>query len=77
MDDWNRFKETVLPPKETFYSKLNMSRVSDQDYEHAHRVWREFGNNNLGESHDLYLCMDVILLANVFESFRIVCLDNY
>ena len=37
----------------------------------------EFGINNLGEYHDLYLCMDVILLANVFESFRKVCLDNY
>ena len=43
MDDWNRFKETALPSKEAFYSKLNMSAVSDQDYEHARRVWREFG----------------------------------
>ena len=37
----------------------------------------EFGINNLGEYHDLYLHMDVILLANVFEAFRKVCLDNY
>ena len=54
-----------------------MSGVSDQDYEHACRVWDEFGINNLGEYHDLYLHMDVILLANVFKSFRKVCLDNY
>ena len=27
--------------------------------------------------HDLYLETDVILLANVFESFRKVCIDNY
>ena len=77
MDDWNRFKETALPPKEAFYSKLNMSGVSNQDYEHARRVWRESGINNLGEYHDLYLRTDVILLANVFEAFRKVCLDNY
>ena len=31
----------------------------------------------MGEYHDLYLRTDVILLANVFESFRKVCLDNY
>ena len=31
----------------------------------------------MGEYHDLYLRTDVILLANVFESFRRVCLDNY
>ena len=77
MNDWNRFKETALPLKEAFYSKLNMSGVSDRDYKHACRVWREFGINDLGEYHDLYLCTDVILLANVFKAFRKVCLDNY
>ena len=77
MDDWDKFKETILPPKETFYSKINMSRVSDHDYEQARRVWSKFGIKDLGEYHDLYLRMDVILLANVFEAFRNVCLDNY
>ena len=77
MDDWDKFAETALPPKEAFYSKLNMSGVSDQDYEHAHRTWREFGINNLGEYHNLYLKTDSMLLANVFKAFRKVCLDNY
>ena len=31
----------------------------------------------MGEYHDLYLRTDVILLANVFESFRNVCMENY
>ena len=31
----------------------------------------------MGEYHDLYLKTDVILLANVFESFRQACLENY
>ena len=77
MDSWDRFEETTLPPKEAFCSKLNMSGVNDQDYEHACRIWRDFGIRNLGEYHDLYLKTDVILLANVFEAFRKVCLDNY
>ena len=54
-----------------------MSGVSNQDYEQAHRVWSEFGINNLGEYHDLYLCADIVLLANIFKAFRKVCLDNY
>ena len=29
------------------------------------------------EYHDLYLRTDVVLLSNVFESFRRVCLENY
>ena len=39
MDDWDKFKETVLPPKEAFYSKLAMAGVSEEDYKHARRVW--------------------------------------
>ena len=31
----------------------------------------------MGDYHDLYLETDVILLANVFESFRKVCIENY
>ena len=77
MNDWDKFRKTVLPPKEAFYSKLSMAGVNEEDYEHAHRVWDEFGINNLGEYHDLYLRTDVILLANVFEAFRKVCLDDY
>ena len=77
MTDWDKFKETRLPPREAFYSKLNMSGVGNEDYEHANRVWKEFGLKDLGEYHDLYLKMDVILLANVFEAFRKACLKNY
>ena len=77
MDSWDKFKETSLPSIEKFCSNLNMSGVSDGDYEHACRVWREFGIQNMGECHDLYLRTDVVLLANVFESFRRVCLVNY
>ena len=77
MDSWDRFEEKQLPSIEDFYSKLNMSGISEKDHQHACKVWNEFGLKNMGDYHDLYLETDVILLANVFESFRKVCLDNY
>ena len=78
MTNWEKFKETKLPPRgEAFYSKLNMAGVREEDCEHARRIWKEFGLKDLGEYHDLYLKTDVILLANVFEEFRKVCLKNY
>ena len=55
MTNWDKFKETKLPPREAFYSKLNMVGVKEEDYEHARRVWKEFGLKDLGEYHDLYL----------------------
>ena len=77
MSSWDRYEETKFPPKEAFYSKLNMSVASSENYEHARSVWKEFGIKNSREYHDLYLKTDVILLANVFEGFREVCLKNY
>ena len=57
--------------------KLNDCEVSDGDHEHAQKVWKEFEIKDLGEYHDLYLKSDVLLLADVFEEFRNVCLENY
>ena len=74
MTSWDKFKETQLPVKESFYSKLNMSDISDEDYKHDQKVWSVFDMKNLGEYHDLYLKTDVILLSNVLESFRNECL---
>ena len=54
-----------------------MSDISKYDYEHAQKVWKEFKLRNLGEYHDLYLKTDVLLLSNVFETFRNDCLDYY
>ena len=54
-----------------------MSNVSEGDYQHAQKVWKEFGIRNLGDYHDLYLQTDVILPANVFEAFRDTCLEHY
>ena len=56
---------------------MNDCGISDDDYNNAKKVWKEFGVKNLGEYHDLYLKSDVLLLADVFEEFRNVCLENY
>ena len=37
MDSWERFNETSLPPKKSFYSELNLEDISDKDYLHAQK----------------------------------------
>ena len=54
-----------------------MLSISEEDYQHAQRVWKEFGIRDLGDYHDLYLRTDVVLLANVFEAFSYTCLRHY
>ena len=77
MDSWKRFNETQLPDKESFYNELNKEGVTDEDYAHAQKVWKEFNIKNLGEYHDLYVQSDTLLLADVFENFREKCLEIY
>ena len=77
MDSFRRFSEKSLPAREDFYSILNDTYISASDYEHPKRVWSVFQIGDLGEYHDLYLRTDVLLLADVFESFRSTCLEYY
>ena len=76
-DEWNKFDEKELPSKGSFYSSLTMEDISDTDYKHANNVFKKFNLNNLGEYHDLYVRSDTLLLADVFENFRNVCMKNY
>ena len=77
MDSFSKFDDTVLPSREDFYSLLNDEDISADDYNHAKDVWNTFSIKNMGEYHDLYLRSDVLLLADVFENFRVTCLENF
>ena len=74
MDDWEKFNETTLPEEEEFYSYLNLENITDADYMHAKRVCKDFEIKKLGEYHNLYLQSDILLLADVSENFRKMCL---
>ena len=77
MDSWERFDENTIPPKEAFYSKLNLEGISNADYEHVKKVWEAFEIRNCGEYHDLYVQCDTLLLADVYENFRDNCIEIY
>ena len=77
MDCFERLSETTLPPIESFYSELNKSGISEDNYTHAQNVWETFEMETLQDYHDHYLKTDVLLLADVFENFRDVCQENY
>ena len=69
--------ETTLPEKDDFYSHLNIEDITDADNPHAKRVCKDFEIKKLGEYHDLYVQSDTLLLADVFENFRNMCLEIY
>ena len=77
MDSFEKFDQTELPTKELFYSFLKDQHITNGEYDHARKVWETFSIKTMGEYHDLYLKSDVLLLADVFESFRKTCLQYY
>ena len=79
--DWFNTKEKLdhesLPSFEDFYSLLLGEGISRDEYEFALEVWKEFGCKNFKDYLELYNEIDVLLLADIFENFREVCLENY
>ena len=77
MDDQEKFNETSLPEKEDFYSYSNMEYITDGDYAHAKIICKNFEIRILGEYHYLYFQSDALLLPDVFENFRNMCVKIY
>ena len=77
MDSWERFDETSLSDKEAFYSNLNMEDITDVDYRHGKKIFEYLINKKLDDYHELFVQSDTLLLADVFENFRNMCIKVY
>ena len=77
MDSEEKFNDTKLPPRKAFYSKLSGRGITKTDYKHAWNVWNTFNMKTFKDYHELYNETDVLLLADVFENFRDLCLKIY
>ncbi|GFV94213.1 uncharacterized protein TNCV_1136681 [Trichonephila clavipes] len=76
-DSFSKFYETQLPPQSAFFNSLTNENVSREDYEYAHDIWNIFQMHTLGDYHDLYVTVDVLLLSDIFENFRTLCQNYY
>ena len=70
IDSLEKLNETQLPPIEAFYSTLKQETITEEEYQHAQKVWNTFNCQTLLDYHILYLKADVLILADAFEKFR-------
>ena len=79
--DWfNNLKKLdrkSLPPYEKWYSKLYDKNITKDEYKHAQKIWDTFNMKTFRDYHDVYLHIDVLGLADVFEKFRKISMRDY
>lgn len=77
VDSWKKLNVKELPSKKRFFNQMTLNHISYDEYNHAKNVWNRFNCQTLGDYSDLYLKTDCLLLCDVFENFRDICLQNY
>ena len=60
MDCLERLDDTMLPPKEAFYSRLKNEGISDDDYASCEKAWRDNGMTTLRDFLVWYNNRDVV-----------------
>lgn len=68
-DIWDKLEEYCLPPINQLYNILNEADITDEDYNHAVKVWQHFSCQTLGAYSDLYLKNYVLFFVDLFENF--------
>lgn len=77
IDSWSKFDDESLPLKKQFFCNVTAKHISKADCVHAKLVWQTFNIQNLGEYADLHLKINVLHLADVFETFRKTVHNQY
>ena len=72
LDSFEKLTENSLPEfgGQWINSLSGQNDVSEEDLQHANKVWIMLGCKSFGDYLILYLRTDVILLADVFEKWR-------
>ena len=71
------FRQTSFPEQINFYNKLKEEGITDEEYQRAKKIYDEFDCKDLHSYMMLYVKTDAILLCDIFEHFRELCLTYY
>ena len=75
-DSMDKLDLTEFPDKKEFYSLLYQKDITDKEYEHGKKIFNKYCKN-FKDYLMIYQKLDVLILADVFENFRELCLKYY
>ena len=76
-DKLEKLKDPKPPPEKAFSSRLTGEKINKSSYGHVLNVWKTFNMEIFTDYLEIYNISDVLLLADVFENFRDLCLKIY
>ena len=77
-DSKEKYNETKIPKHSNFKNKLNNDKnISNEEYKHAHNVFKTFKCKNLLDYSILYLKTDVCHLSDIFQKFSNFAYKTY
>ena len=76
-DSFDRLNETKLPDIKEFYDILKLEECKQDDYHRALNVWKTMNFKIIKDYLAVYLNCDVLILADIIEHFRTMCIQYY
>ena len=74
---WIDLLRLKLPKQDAFKNKLTTQSISDKDYNRARHLLKLFNCESLENYLNIYLKVDLVLLVDIFEKFRRMCMETY
>ena len=75
-DSLHKLNNNSIPDKKEFYSILYQKDISDKEYDHGKKIFNKYCET-FKDYLMLYQKLDVLILSDVFENFRDLCLKYY
>ena len=77
LDSFEKLNESMLPSHENFYSSVRGYNITSEEYRATLNMFQKLKCKTIKSYLENYLALDVLLLADVFEKFRKVSMQQY
>ena len=74
---YDTLNNTVIPSRKQCIDDMKGEMMPQDEYEHMVKLWKTFDIKTWGEYYELYNVLDVTLMADAFEHFRVTTLNAF
>ena len=74
---YDTLNNTVIPSREQCIDDMKGEMMPQNEYDHMVKLWKTFDIKTWGEYYELYNVLDVTLMADAFEHFRVTTLKAF